>query len=96
MPANKHIDTSTRLRGHGLLSEGKPYVQYQGDEEDARSWHRVHGWPENMGHGVCSCGAASEWLDSDAERKRWHRDHKELARAALTGTQLGEETDDGR
>ena len=71
------MDTSTRLPGHGLLSEGLPYEHRQGDENDAPSWHRT-GWEQRyVGHGVCSCGASSPVLESDGARKRWHRDvHK--------------------
>lgn len=72
------MDTSTRLRGHGLLSEGKPYQHRQDDEEDTPSWHRVPGWE---GHGVCSCGASSPDLDTDGGRQRWHRDHKDKIRS---------------
>lgn len=74
------MDTSTRLPGHGLLSEGHPYEWRQGDEEDTPSWHRVaRHW---RGHGVCQCGAASPELDTNGARKRWHKDHKQAERIA--------------
>lgn len=77
------MDTSTRLPGHGLLSEGLPYVRRQGDEEDDPSWHRTDRWV-HTGHGVCSCGTASpEPLNTNGARKRWHREHKERLRATL-------------
>jgi hypothetical protein len=75
------MDTSTRLPGHGLLSEGLPYEWRQGDEDDKPSWHRTGRW-EHTGHGVCSCGAASPVaLNTNGARKRWHRDHKAEVRA---------------
>lgn len=73
------MDTSTRLAGHGLLSEGRPYELRQGDEEGASSWHRTH-WRESEGCGVCSCGAFSGPLPTNGARKRWHRDHKDQIR----------------
>jgi hypothetical protein len=81
------VDTSTRLPGHGLLSEGKPYEWRRGDEEDAPSWHpaRYYGvgrWASS-GCGICSCGAASPPLESDGARKRWHRVHKDEIRASV-------------
>ena len=75
------MDTSSRLRGHGLLSEGRPYIWRQGDEEDAPSWHRADRW-EHAGHGVCSCGAASpDALETNGARQRWHKAHKEQIRS---------------
>lgn len=74
------MDTSTRLPGHGLLSEGFPYERRQGDEEDAPSWHRTDRWVHE-GHGVCSCGASSPLLDTDGARKRWHKAHKDEIRS---------------
>ena len=62
----------TNLRGHALRSSGKPY-DLGGEEQDP--WVRSH----QTSHGValCECGTASGWLESDAARKRWHRDvHK--------------------
>lgn len=76
------MDTSSRLPGHGLQSEGKPYVWRQGDEETAPSWHRVrYPDPAYLGHGLCSCGASSPSLESDGARKRWHKTHKDEIRA---------------
>ena len=78
------MDTSTRLPGHGLLSEGKPYVWRQGDEEDAPSWHRARWELRGVGAGLCSCGTASPKLESDGARKRWHKDvHKPAVRAQI-------------
>jgi len=82
------MDTSSRLPGHGLLSEGWPYERHQGDEEAAPSWHRS-ARPDWLGHGVCSCGAYSpDVLETNGARKRWHRAHKEEIRTAA-GTEPG-------
>lgn len=84
------MDTSTRLPGHGLLSEGWPYEWRQGGEEDAPSWHKSsrRDW---AGHGVCSCGAASPLLETNNARKRWHRDvHKPAVRAELDAAKESE------
>ena len=60
----------TQIPGHGLHAEGKPFI---GDGRGG--WTRPD-W--GIGYGLCSCGEASpEQLDSDAARKRWHREHKE-------------------
>ena len=58
----------TQIKGHGLQAEGKPYA----DNEEG-GWMRVHVYE---GVGLCSCGATSDMFDSDAARKRWHKDHK--------------------
>lgn len=58
----------TQIPGHGLQAKGKPFIGGPGH------WRRP-GW--GIGYGLCSCGEASpEQLDSDAARKRWHRQHK--------------------
>jgi hypothetical protein len=81
------MDTSTRLPGNGLLSEGLPFEWHQGDEEDAPSWHRTGRWV-HVGHAVCSCGEASpEPLETNGQRKRWHREvHKPEVRARIGGS----------
>lgn len=69
-------DTSTRLPGHGLLREGKPWTRVGSD------WIEVHSG--HHGRGRCSCGEASPVLSSDAARKRWHRDaHKPEVRKRM-------------
>ena len=50
------MDTSTRLPGHGLLSEGRPHELRQGDEGDAPPGIAPTGG-RSEGCGVCSCGA---------------------------------------
>jgi hypothetical protein len=67
------MDTSARLSGHGLLREGKPWARL-GDE-----WMEVR--CGRYGRGRCSCGDSSPVLNSDAGRKRWHRDHKDKIRS---------------
>lgn len=52
------------LKGHGLFGEGHPC-----DATGRRSWG-------SDGHGKCSCGALSESLPSNNQRKAWHRLHK--------------------
>jgi hypothetical protein len=74
------MDTSTRLRGHGLQSEGKPF------EDDGRGGTRrteLYGGP--VGFGLCACGERSGVLDSDYARRVWHRGHKDEVRAATEG-----------
>lgn len=66
---------NTRLAGHGLQAEGKPYVP--GEEE---LWLRTH---QAVGVGLCSCGATSDVVNSDGARKRWHAEHKQAVRAQL-------------
>jgi hypothetical protein len=68
MPSHK----STQLAGHGLQAEGKPYT-IAGSELIRVQCGR-------HGRGLCSCGAASEVLPTDAARKRWHAAHKDQER----------------
>lgn len=69
----------TQIPGHGLQAEGKPFEW----EARADRWRRADG---REGHALCSCGEASESLDTDAARKRWHVVHKEqVIRANLPG-----------
>lgn len=56
---------ATYVRGHALDSEGAAYA-----ETGVRNWY------DSQGHGKCSCGERSPWLDSNAKRKAWHRQHK--------------------
>lgn len=63
----------TLVKGHTLLFEGQPLGR------------------RNLGHGCggtgiggCSCGAQSPELTSGAERKRWHREHKENVKTEST------------
>lgn len=63
MPAVKE-----RVSGHWLLSEGAAFTHV-----GSRRWPSGTAGP---GYGRCSCGAMSDWLDTGAARKRWHREHK--------------------
>jgi hypothetical protein len=70
---------STRLAGHALQHEGKPYKP-----GELNPWLRAYG--TSSGAGLCECGETSPVLGSDAARKRWHRDvHKPQVRAGVTG-----------
>jgi hypothetical protein len=66
----------TQIPGHGLQAEGKPYT------DEGHGWVRVL---VGDGVGLCSCGATSEALASDAARKRWHQGHKRDVIASVTG-----------
>lgn len=82
------MDTSTRLPGHGLFAEGKPYRRVTGDPSG--DYNAIA--PGHVGRGLCSCGAESPDLESDAERKRWHRDvHKPAVRAATSVPEAGKD-----
>ena len=65
----------TQVKGHGLQAEGKPFVPAarSADVYQLPGWTRAEG---KQGHAVCSCGAASGVLGTDADRKRWYNDHK--------------------
>jgi hypothetical protein len=62
----------TLVKGHGLRSEGQPYVV-----DLNKQVVRADGW---YGRALCSCGWLSEMLDTNNERKRVHRWHKDLMR----------------
>jgi hypothetical protein len=62
----------TLLRGHALRWEGA------GRREDHRG--RVTQQAFQRGFALCECGARSPVLQSDAARRRWHRDHKDAIR----------------
>jgi hypothetical protein len=69
---------STRLAGHGLQSEGRPYV-LAGRDDEAERWVRADRW-EREGAALCECGWTSAWLESNGQRQRSHREHKETIR----------------
>lgn len=50
---------------HSIVDAGAPYA-----ETGVRNHY------DSQGHGKCSCGKQSPWLDSNAQRKAWHRQHK--------------------
>lgn len=68
---------NTRLSGHTLRSEGKPFVWSSGRYVRANI---ALGRDIPEGRALCSCGNASQKLNSDAERKRWHAIHKQQIR----------------
>lgn len=74
----------TQIPGHGLQAEGKPFIpaKRSRDVYDLPGWTRAEG---KVGHGVCSCGAASEELGTDAGRKRWFASHKRAEIKAWSG-----------
>lgn len=69
---------STRIPGHGLLSEGKPYWW----DSQKSSWERAYGTKDGVA--LCSCGRFSQTLHNDAERKRWMNIHKRQVREQAT------------
>lgn len=60
-----------RVAGHELKNEGRVYAG------------RPAGYVAGIvGPGVCSCGEKSAPMATAADRKRWHRQHKEKVVAA--------------
>jgi len=70
---------NTRLAGHTLKAEGKPFVWSQGSGRYVRA-NAVHGFDTKGGFAMCSCGEVSQTCYSNAERKRWHAIHKQQVR----------------
>jgi hypothetical protein len=68
---------NTRLSGHTLRAEGKPFA-WSGGRYVRTNIALGRDIPE--GRGLCSCGEASQKVKSDAERKRWHAIHKQAIR----------------
>jgi hypothetical protein len=64
---------NTRVAGHGLHAEGKPFTW----SERSGRYVRVYPAYEKEGQGLCECGEVSAVLTTDAGRKRWHQAHKE-------------------
>lgn len=69
---------SSRLPGHSLTSEGKPFAW----SDVSGRYVRTYPAHEKQGRGLCECGEVSPVMISDAARKRWHTAHKESARKA--------------
>ena len=60
--------------GHYLVAEGAAFEDPYGT---GTFNYRVRGNSvSGRGVGKCSCGERSEVLDSGAQRRLWHRDHK--------------------
>lgn len=53
------------LAGHALIEDGGPHNV---------AGRRISG---RVGMGRCECGAQSQLVGTKAERKRWHRAHKQ-------------------
>jgi hypothetical protein len=70
---------NTRLPGHTLKAEGKPFVWSQYSRRYVRALV-VYSREVKEGCGMCSCDEVSQTLHSDAERKRWHAIHKQRIR----------------
>ena len=66
----------TRLRGHGLLHEGRPVLARFCCGLADGSNHGDRNRYDRQGHGACSCGSMSGHEESSAARQRWHREHK--------------------
>ena len=62
--------TDNRVKGHTLVGEGWP-LNYRGDRL----------YTTSQGHARCSCGLASGLLQTNRQRKQWHREHKDAIRA---------------
>ena len=73
------MSKNTRLAGHALRSEGKPFWWSSQDLRYVRT-NALHGADTGDGFALCSCGKASQMLHSNAERKRWHVVHKRTVR----------------
>lgn len=59
-----------RVHGHGLIGEGAPH--------DASGQRKMTYWlgTGGAGRGKCSCGALSDDLPSQPQRRQWHDQHK--------------------
>lgn len=59
------------VKGHGLVSEGAPFDEFRRRLGFGTGTYGV-------GRGLCTCGDFSPVHHSAADRKRWHRQHKEM------------------
>ncbi len=71
-----------RVKGHALVAEGAAF---------SKDGSRVI-WNSTSGVGVarCECGATSTAFRTAADRKSWHRKHKEAQAAARESPGLGD------
>lgn len=69
--------TTERVPGHTLVSEGAAFMCGAACCHGRRGQSYYYGGVSRAGHGLCSCGALSPYVDSGAARKRWHRSHKD-------------------
>lgn len=74
----RQFNGANRLSGHTLAFEGAAHVRRLIHIDTV-----VYERPSSTWAGValCSCGAVSEVLPSNYQRKRWHREHKDAIRA---------------
>lgn len=63
---NLRMKRSTRLAGHTLPNEGRVYDPY--------------GYRLSEAAARCSCGEESPVLPNDAQRRKWHANHKQALR----------------
>ncbi|MET9339247.1 hypothetical protein [Nonomuraea sp. NPDC003804] len=84
---------NTRLSGHTLRSEGKPF-QWSTESRRYVRTNTLYGANTGDGVALCSCGTRSPMLHSNAERKRWHALHKDDVRAQLADSSLNDESYD--
>lgn len=64
----------TRLKGHCLWREGGAMTDNGFDLVDA----------SGPGYAMCECDARSPHLPNRSQRQKWHREHKDAARKAVT------------
>lgn len=73
---------SLLIAGHTLVNEGASFLLPRCEECQALPPGRVR---DRQGHAQCSCGEWSEHLPSTAQRKQWHRDHKNAVAVSRSG-----------
>lgn len=62
-----------RVEGHHLVAAGAPFTAAGTRTSRPGYWTGVGG----PGRAKCSCGLLSDVLDGPAQRRQWHRDHKD-------------------
>jgi len=67
-----------KIAGHALYFAGAPYRRSNG------KWLRWN--KDGGGHGMCYCGAVSDFELSNRARKRWHEEHTLLEAGERTET----------
>lgn len=67
------MSKSTRVPGHGLRHEGMAFVGEGICEVGGRLRRNEY---DRLGVALCECGWRSEVLESNAQRKDAHREHK--------------------
>jgi hypothetical protein len=77
----------SRVPGHALRGEGAAH-----NADGKRIWPPVKG---QLGHGRCQCGELSPAVLTNAQRKRWHADHKKQIQFGRALSTITETSDDG-